>query len=336
MKPGTPALWDLSLRTAIKPWAIFLPVQYLPTDEFKEITIGGNFQISDKQLPPIAIIQNGGLDAEGSIIVDNLELFSAWLTPWPAPIEPLETITIPLSLPTNAVPLEMVLIPAGTFMMGSPKDEQDRDSDETQHEVIISTDFYIGKYEVTQAQWESVMRYNPSYYNDNLNNPVEQVSWDDCQAFISNLNKLMGYGTFRLPTEAEWEYACRAGTTTRFYWGDDPDYTEIKDYALYSANNEVDIKTVGQKIPNNWGLFDMSGNVYEWCHDWYGTYTAGLAIDPFGKLSGSYRVKRGSCWDNNSTNFRLTNFRSANRSKSNHSHRNYSIGFRIVLSAKTP
>ncbi|MBC7324568.1 MAG: formylglycine-generating enzyme family protein, partial [Moorella sp. (in: Bacteria)] len=130
----------------------------------------------------------------------------------------------------------MVLIPAGTFMMGSPNNEQDRSSNEgPQHQVTLTKPFYLGKYEVTQAQWKAVMGSNPSYFRGN-NLPVEQVSWNDCQTFIQRLNQL-GQGTFRLPTEAEWEYACRAGTTTRFYWGDDPNYSQIGQYAWYDRNS---------------------------------------------------------------------------------------------------
>jgi len=149
-----------------------------------------------------------------------------------------ETITVSLSLPADAKPLEMVKIPAGTFTMGSPENEQGRDSNEgPQHQVTISNDFYLGKYEVTLAQWYAVMGSYPSEswfgtFGSGDNYPIYAVSWDYCQAFITNLNA-MDQGTFRLPTEAEWEYACRAGTTERFYWGDDPNETQIDVYACY-------------------------------------------------------------------------------------------------------
>ena len=213
------------------------------------------------------------------------------------------------NLPSDATPLEMVLVPAGTFTMGSPDDEQYRDSDEgPQHEVTITQPFYLGKYEVTQAQWRVVMGSNPSTDSSEASDygtrgvgddyPVYYVSWNDCQTFIENLNA-MGQGTFRLPTEAEWEYACRAGTTTRYYWGDDPSYSEIDNYAWYSGNNSPNgTKVVGQKLPNAWGLFDMSGNLWEWCNDRYSSsyYSNSPATDPQGPTSGSYRVARGGNW----------------------------------------
>ncbi len=180
-------------------------------------------------------------------------------------------------------------------MMGSPGNEKDRSLNEgPQHEVTISKPFYMGKYEVTQAQWQAVMGNNPSYFNGN-NLPVDGVSWNDCQDFIQKLNQL-GQGTFRLPTEAEWEYACRAGTTTRFYWGDDPSYAQIKDYGWYDGNSGGKTHEVGAKLPNKFGLFDMSGNVYELCQDWYGKYSSGTHIDPAGAVNGSLRVLRGGDW----------------------------------------
>ncbi len=243
-----------------------------------------------------------------------------------------DTITIDLpGLPTGAKPLEMVLIPAGTFMMGSPPDEKDRDDDEgPQHEVTISQDFYLGKYEVTQAQWEAVMGSNPSYFDGKPNNPVEDVSWNDCQDFIDNLNDMgLISGEFRLPTEAEWEYACRAGTTTRFYWGDDPKETEIDDYAWYGGNNSpYGTKEVGQKLPNAWGLYDMSGNVYEWCQDWYGDYPSGPIVDPTGQQSGSSRVLRGGYWY-----YYLQYCRSAFRYYYSPDFRHSGIGVRLLRSS---
>ncbi len=219
-------------------------------------------------------------------------------TPTPA-ISTSESIVIDIpGLPSNAKPLEMVLIPAGTFMMGSPNNEQDRDSYEgPQHEVTISQPFFLGMFEITQAQWLAVMGSNPTS-GDRVGDdyPVDTVSWDDCQTFISHLNG-MGRGSFRLPSEAEWEYACRAGTMTRFYWGDDPSYSEIGRYAWYFGNKSPNgTKVVGQKLPNAWGLYDMSGNVEEWCGDFEGSYSSSHQTDPQGPIIGSYRIKRGGCW----------------------------------------
>ena len=195
-----------------------------------------------------------------------------------------QTITIPMTLPSGAKPLEMVLIPAGSFMMGA--------------NVTITKPFYMGKYEVTQAQWQAIMGNNPASYQGDINKPVESVSWDTCQKFIQKLNGL-GQGTFRIPTEAEWEYACRAGTTTRFYWGDDTSETLIKQYAWYRGNNSPDkTKPVGLLLPNAWGLYDMSGNVHEWCSDWFANLPTEPQIDPQGPASGDKKVIKGGHWGN--------------------------------------
>ena len=230
-------------------------------------------------------------------LIPNLPVASNTPTPIITPTNtPESNLTIDLTLPFGAKPLEMRLIPAGTFMMGSPDNEQDHASDECpQHQVTISQPFFLGKYEVTQAQWQAIMGNSPSDYQGN-NLPVEKVSWNDCQDFITALNQL-GQGTFRLPTEAEWEYACRAGTTTRFYWGDDPDYSQIMDYAW--NRNPDGTNEVGMKLPNAFGLYDMSGNVWEWCQDWFSLYSSNAQTDPTGPTGrGSLRIIRGGGWDN--------------------------------------
>ncbi|MEW6237514.1 MAG: SUMF1/EgtB/PvdO family nonheme iron enzyme [Candidatus Omnitrophota bacterium] len=236
-----------------------------------------------------------------------------------------QTITIPLPLPDGVKQLEMSLIPAGTFIMGSPSDETARDADEgPQHQVTISKSFYMGKYEVTQAQWQVVMGNNPSNFKG-LNLPVEKVSWFDCQTFLVKLNQL-GLGTFRLPTEAEWEYACRAVTVTAFYWGDDPSNTQISDYAWQASNSKTKTHEVGLKTPNVWGLYDMNGNVWEWCQDLYGRYRDESQIDPTGPTGGSFNVLRGGSW-----NDYAWTCRSAYRNNNIPSNRdNSSFGFRIV------
>ena len=221
-----------------------------------------------------------------------------------------ETIIIDLpGLPEGVKLLEMVLISGGTFTMGSPSDERGRDSDESPlHEVTITKPFYMGKYEVTQAQWETVMGSNPAYWGEKPDNPVECVSWNDCQEFIERLNQ-MEIGTYRLPTEAEWEYACRAGTTTRFSFGDalecddiGENYCEIADQYMWWLGNDTyngnihGTKEVGMKLPNPWGLHDMHGNVFEWCQDWVGDYSSEPQVDPQGPLSGESRVLRGGGW----------------------------------------
>ena len=216
-----------------------------------------------------------------------------------------ETILLP-----DDVPLEMVWIPAGSFMMGRYPGELDSYADEDpQHSVTLSLGFWMGKYELTKAQWTAVMgtipwglyffpNYNATVLDD-PNSPAVSVSWNDAQAFITALNTFTGK-TFRLPSEAEWEYACRAGTTTRFYWGDDPGYTVINIYSWWEDNarsaHETYAHVVGQKLPNTWGLYDMSGNVWEWCQDWYVDYSSGSVMDPTGPETGDYRVLRGGSW----------------------------------------
>ncbi|MEW6745334.1 MAG: formylglycine-generating enzyme family protein [Planctomycetota bacterium] len=167
--------------------------------------------------------------------------------------------------------------------------------DETLHEVTLSRGFWLGRYEVTQAQWEAVMGANPSYYPGSQR-PVETIGWGDVEDYLLIRNASSSGGTYRLPTEAEWEYACRAGTTTRYYWGDDADLTAIEDYAWFTDNSNEETHPVGEKLPNAWGLYDMTGNVDEWCQDWYGEYPDGPVTDPQGPDSGDMRVIRGGDW----------------------------------------
>ncbi len=252
----------------------------------------------------------------------------------------------------NGIKLEMILIPAGSFMMGSPASESGRYDNEQQHQVTLTKDFYIGKYEVTQEQWESVMGNNPSYFkNAGKTAPVEQVSWNDCQEYIRKLKEKTGK-QFRLPTEAEWEYACRAGSQTAIYTGG----LTIKSYyngpeldaiAWYGGNSEVSYSggydasgwkdkqysfkyagthPVGQKQANAFGLYDMLGNVWEWCEDWYKEYPSSSVTDPIGANSGSGRVLRGGGWLNYAQDCR-----SAYRSFNDPSSGWDSDGVRLVL-----
>jgi formylglycine-generating enzyme required for sulfatase activity len=195
----------------------------------------------------------------------------------------------------NKVSMKLVLIPAGKFMMGSPKDEKDRkDNEGPQHEVMISKPFYMGVYAVTQEQYEQIMGNNPSQFRG-AQNPVECVSWDDAVEFCKKLSQKTGK-TVALPTEAEWEYACRAGSKTRFSYGDDED--KLGDYAWYDNNSGDTTHPVGQKKPNAWGLYDMHGNVWQWCSDWCGgSYANANKTDPTGPASGSLRVLRGGSWN---------------------------------------
>jgi formylglycine-generating enzyme required for sulfatase activity len=219
-----------------------------------------------------------------------------------------QTEEILVDLPGGAT-LGMVWIKPGTFSMGSPDGEPERDSNEgPQHEVRISRGFYLGKCEITQKQWEAVMGTRPwegmIYAPTGPNYPAVSISWDEAQKFIDTLNATEADSTYRLPTEAEWEYACRAGTTTRWSFGNDE--SRLPEYAWYYDDiwnsSERGLRAVGMKKPNPWGLYDMHGNVWEWVQDWHTTivgirestsYPDSAQIDPTGPRSGSHRVKRG-------------------------------------------
>jgi len=249
--------------------------------------------------------------------------------------------------PQTTIPPNFVRIEGGTFIMGSPSNEPGSRSDEVQHTVTVSS-FYMGKYEVTQAEYEAVMGTNPSYFKGS-NLPIETVSWYDAVEFCNKLSQKEGLtpaytidknrsdpnntnpndnvrwlvtwnpssNGYRLPTEAEWEYACRAGTKTPFYTG--------KNITSSSANYNGKTTPVGSFAPNPLGLYDMHGNVYEWCWDWYGDYSSVSQTDPKGAVTGAYRVLRGGSWDR--VGYHL---RSAERGCSDPHYQQ--CGFRLVLS----
>jgi formylglycine-generating enzyme required for sulfatase activity len=203
-------------------------------------------------------------------------------------------------------PTNLVFIPPGTFRMGSPTNEVNRSTDEgPQTAVTISRGFWMGKYSVTQGDYLAVMGSNPSHFQGDTNRPVEQVTWFNSTNYCGKLTlreraagRIPAGSQFRLPTEAEWEYASRAWTSTRFSYGDDPGYTNLTNYAWYSDNSGGMTHPVGGKLPNPWGLYDMHGNIAEWCQDWYGPYPGGIALDPQGPARGSNRVSSGSLWAN--------------------------------------
>ena len=226
---------------------------------------------------------------------------------------------------SGGVSLEMLELPTGSFCMGSNNGNPD---EKPVHRVAVNYSFYMGRYEVTQAQWQAVMGNNPSNFKGDLAEPyiklpVEQVSWDDAQNFINKLNELNDGFRYRLPTEAEWEYACRAGTTG--------DYAgNLGEMAWYSENSGSKTHPVGGKQPNAWGLFDMHGNVWEWCQDWYHDSYNGAPGDASAWLSRGeqkYRVLRGGSWDGNAAVLR-----SATRSwqQPDGPGRLSNLGFRVV------
>ena len=192
---------------------------------------------------------------------------------------------------TNSIGMKLKLIKPGEFNMGSEKGKANK---KPIHKEKITRPFYIGVYEVTQEQYEKIMGKNPSKFKG-PNKPVEMVSWDDAVLFCKKLSEREDV-KYRLPTEAEWEYACRAGTETEYYWGDEMDGR----YAWYNINSEKRTHNVGQKKPNTWGLYDMSGNVWEWCSDWYGSDYYGISPekDPQGPKDSEFRfrVLRGGSW----------------------------------------
>lgn len=215
----------------------------------------------------------------------------------------------------------MVLVEGGTFMMGASELDTDAwDEDRPIHSVTLSS-FSIGKYEVTQEEWLAVMGHNPSI-NDGAKFPVENIEWGDCQTFIRKLNTLTGK-LFRLPTEAEWEYAARGGNKSRGYKY--AGSNDIGSVAWLGMNSGHSTHQVGQKQPNELGLFDMSGNVWEWCQDWYGKYSSSKLINPIGPSSGSHHVTRGGSRDSSSRGCRVACH------SFNPNARSFEIGFRLVL-----
>ena len=234
--------------------------------------------------------------------------------------------------------MQFMTVPAGCFQMGLLPDEKDRYDDEDPVHKVCVDGFWMGQYEVTQGQWQKIMGENPAEFKKGDNYPVERVSWEDAQKFISNLNKKSGK-EYRLPTEAEWEYAARAGTSTARHWGDDiscdkamyendPGSNEDScvDYVRKRGLIPDSTAPVGSYPPNQFDLYDMMGNVWEWCADWYGDYPSSPQTNPVGSSSGSGRVIRGGGW-----NFSPRNVRSANRVRYSPVRRFNRLGFRLAL-----
>ena len=281
------------------------------------------------------------------ILATALSLMAGAVDTQAEPVKEGENCVIPLP---QGVKLEMIWVKPGTFNMGSPEDELGRFDNETQHQVTLTRGYWLGKYEVTQRQWKAVMESNPSKFRgDDL--PVEQVSWDDAMTFCKKLTEMernaerlpSGY-EYTLQTEAQWEYVCRAGTTSSlnsgknvttaeddgicdnldevgWYWmnGGKKNWNEVKDPAICTHPG-------GQKKPNNWGLYDMHGNVWEWCLDWWEAYPTSSVTDPKGADTGKYRVHRGGSWVSDPRYCR-----SALRIGRTPDYRGSRLGFRLAL-----
>ena len=223
-------------------------------------------------------------------------------------------------------------IEVGTFLMGSPLDEPERYEDEQQHQVTLSHGYWLAHTACTQALWLAVMGNNPASFQQDINQPVEQVSWHDVQEFISKLNGLLPDAYARLPTEAEWEYACRAGTTTAFSFGDNITPEQVNyngNYPYRGAEKGLyreKTVTVKSLPPNAWGLYEMHGNVWEWCADWYGAYPHEAVTDPTGATEATARVLRGGSWP-----LHAEHARSALRADRTPEYRNLYFGFRLAL-----
>ena len=230
--------------------------------------------------------------------------------------------------PKPVGPEGFVWVPPGTFVMGSPADELGRSNDETQHTVTLTQGFWLSDHEVTQAEYQAVMGNNPSSFKGDVLLPVERVSWDEAVLYCQKLTereraagRITVQQAYRLPTESEWEYAARAGTTGARYG-------ELDAIGWYSSNAGGKTHVVKQKLPNAWGLYDMIGNVWEWCGDWYGTYPSGTVTDPTGPNSGTLRVVRGDSW-----NFDASGARSAYRGGNHPGDQDFTLGFRPALSS---
>ncbi|HPO16848.1 MAG TPA: SUMF1/EgtB/PvdO family nonheme iron enzyme [Candidatus Hydrogenedentes bacterium] len=239
-------------------------------------------------------------------------------------------------LPDN-VPLDLIACSAGAFFMGSPDTEEGRYGNETQHQVTLTRGFSMGMYEITKRQWQAVMGTSPwsdwpDYILDEPESPAVCISWDDAQDFAEALSDHTDM-EFRLPTSAEWEYACRAGSQTRYYWGEDPSYMLIGygRYAWFEANARFGgaqyAHIVGLMLPNAWGLYDMSGNVSEWCQDYWHVNSAHPETDPTGPASGTDRISRGGSWYTGAQYCR-----SANKRNDHPTYYDHALGFRIVRS----
>ncbi len=224
----------------------------------------------------------------------------------------------------DGVRFKMIAVEGGTFTMGATSEQQNPDSDEKPTHTVTLSDYYIGETEVTQELWAAVMGSNPSRFTGNIQRPVEKVSWDDCQTFIRKLNELTGEN-FRLPTEAEWEFAARGGRNSRGYQYSGS--SNIDEVVWYYDNSSYTTYPVKTKSPNELGIYDMSGNVWEWCQDWIGPYSSSSQTNPTGPSTGSHRVRRGGSWEI----ILARDCRSAYRSSGTPGYRFHDFGLRLAL-----
>lgn len=262
----------------------------------------------------------GDCNLDGNVNISDVATLIDYLLNEHWPDEEPETVTYVL----NGIEINMVRVEGGTFTMGASGNDVEASDDEYPAHIVTLSPYYICTTEVTQQLWRAVMGSNPSYFTGNLLCPVEEVSWIMCQQFITKLNEMTGQN-FRLPTEAEWEFAARGGNKSKGYkyaGGND-----INEVAWNSDNASSMTHPVGTKVPNELGLYDMTGNVWEWCYDWYGSYTATDGqTDPQGPSTGSNRVFRGGCWGNSSLYSRVTIRRNNTPSFSS-----YHLGLRLAL-----
>ena len=264
----------------------------------------------------------GATLAIGVVFVAAVALLTVVLCRRPPPpklVKPPRRNAPDLVIDLGGPAMEFMRIGPDSSQMG---DDGGRADERPAHDVAITKRFYLSRFEVTQEQWEAVMGYNPSKHGGG-ERPVEHVSWNDCQEFLRKLEEKHPGKRFRLPTEAEWEYACRAGSTTRFSFGDDAG--TLGDYAWLSGNSGESTHAVGEKKANGWGLYDVHGNVWEWCQDWYAPYTAGAQSDPKGPATGTRKVLRGGAWS-----YEARGCRSAFRRSASPDERNEYFGFRVV------
>ena len=266
----------------------------------------------------------GDVSLDGLVNMDDLTVLINYLltNEWPPVVPETETFIV------NGVSFTMVAVEGGTFTMGATIEQgTDAYNNEKPAHVVTLSNYSIGETEVTQALWLAVMGENPSYYtgdfSSDLNRPVEQVSWNACQQFISKLNQMTGKN-FRLPTEAEWEYAARGGSQCQGYKY--AGANSISAVAWYASNANTQTHPVANKEPNELGLYDMSGNVWEWCQDWYGSYSSEAQTDPSGPASGSSRVIRGGCLLDNANECRVSS-----RSNSSPTITYVGLGLRLAL-----